>query len=36
MGAIEDVRKWLADMPLWREFGKMPDRMEASPRHGGG
>lgn len=29
MGAIEDVRKWLADMPLWRELGKMPDRMAA-------
>lgn len=29
MGVIEDVRKWLADMPLWRELGKMPDRMTA-------
>ncbi|SJM30462.1 hypothetical protein BQ8482_150049 [Mesorhizobium delmotii] len=29
MGAIEDVRKWLADMPLWRELGQMPDRVAA-------
>ncbi|SJM28997.1 hypothetical protein BQ8482_110927 [Mesorhizobium delmotii] len=29
MGAIEDVRRWLADMPLWRELGQMPDRMAA-------
>ncbi|MER8672557.1 hypothetical protein [Mesorhizobium sp. M0037] len=29
MGVIEDVRKALADIPLWRELGKMPDRMAA-------
>jgi hypothetical protein len=28
MGVIDDVRKWLKEIPLWRELEKIPDRME--------
>jgi len=27
MGAIEDVRNWLKEIPLWQELSKVPDRM---------
>jgi hypothetical protein len=26
MGLLEDVRKILADIPLWKELGTLPDR----------
>ena len=29
MGAIEDVRNWLKEIPLWQELSKVPDRMTA-------
>lgn len=29
MGVIEDVRKWLNDVPLWKELGTIPDRTKA-------
>jgi uncharacterized protein with PIN domain len=29
MGAIEDVRNWLKEIPLWQALGKVPDRLTA-------
>ncbi len=29
MGALEDVRNWLKEIPLWRELGTIPDRTAA-------
>ena len=29
MGALEDLRQWLKEIPLWQELGKVPDRMAA-------
>jgi hypothetical protein len=29
MGTIDDVRRWLKKIPLWRELGKIPERMTA-------
>jgi ssDNA-binding Zn-finger/Zn-ribbon topoisomerase 1 len=29
MGALEDLRNWLKEIPLWQELGKVPDRMTA-------
>jgi hypothetical protein len=26
MGVLEDVRKWLCEIPLWKEHGTIPDR----------
>jgi hypothetical protein len=26
MGVLDDVRKWLNDVPLWKELGTIPDR----------
>lgn len=27
MGVIDDVRKWLKEIPIWQELEKVPDRM---------
>jgi uncharacterized protein with PIN domain len=27
MGALDDLRKWLKEIPLWQELSKVPDRM---------
>ena len=32
MGAIEDVRKWLADVPLWKRLGTVPDEIDELKR----
>lgn len=29
MGVIDDVRKWLKEIPIWQELEKVPDRMTA-------
>jgi hypothetical protein len=29
MGVLDDVRKWLNDVPLWKELGTIPDRTKA-------
>jgi hypothetical protein len=29
MGVLDDVRKWLDDVPLWKELGTIPDRTKA-------
>ena len=29
MGAIEDLRNWLKEIPLWQELGKVPERVTA-------
>jgi hypothetical protein len=29
MGVLDDVRKWLNDVPLWKELGTIPDRTAA-------
>jgi hypothetical protein len=29
MGALEDVRKWLKEIPLWQELSKVPERVTA-------
>jgi hypothetical protein len=29
MGVIDDVRKWLNDVPLWKELSTIPDRTAA-------
>ena len=29
MGVIDDVRKWLKEIPVWQELEKVPDRMTA-------
>ncbi|CAN7450195.1 hypothetical protein LJR235_002898 [Pararhizobium sp. LjRoot235] len=29
MGVIEDVRKWLKEIPIWQELEKVPDRLTA-------
>jgi hypothetical protein len=28
MGVIDDVRKWLKEIPLWQELEKIPRRMD--------
>lgn len=27
MGMLEDIRKWLKEIPIWQELEKVPDRM---------
>lgn len=29
MGALEDLRQWLKEIPLWNELSKVPDRTMA-------
>jgi hypothetical protein len=29
VGVLDDVRKWLNDVPLWKELGTVPDRVKA-------
>jgi hypothetical protein len=29
VGVLDDVRKWLNDVPLWKELGTIPDRTKA-------
>jgi len=29
MGALEDVRNWLKEIPLWQELNKVPDGVSA-------
>jgi hypothetical protein len=29
MGVLDDVRKWLNDVPLWKELGTIPDRTKS-------
>lgn len=29
MGMIDDIRKWLKEIPIWRELEKVPGRMDA-------
>lgn len=28
MGVIDDIRKWLKEIPIWQELEKVPGRME--------
>jgi hypothetical protein len=30
-GVLDDVRKWLNDVPLWKELGTIPDRVGFVP-----
>ncbi|MDX0438855.1 hypothetical protein GOD90_27350 [Sinorhizobium medicae] len=29
MGMLEDIRKWLKEIPIWQELEKVPSKLEA-------